>query len=312
MITLRTALCLACAIALCQCGKKGQESSNTTSDKPANAPMKSSQQLPVLPPPAGLTNGTKADEVLELRQAATSRLAPIVGNWTSALTPEQWAAIRREYWPTSFNQQANFSAGGRVDQSLPSAKLKTPLCIQLAKGDLAEFADRKEQEALTALYLIATRDAMQGGRSLPNAFADRLSDPRTSYGDLLLFEIFEDTLVEAVKSKPIGPDELASWKSMATAVNPACRLLALKSFRRVALDQSQWLQFYAEYRNELRPEIIETLVQQLFESAHPDAIPMLGELETNVAVKASLELAARVAQTKADLISIITPASAKQ
>lgn len=312
MIASRTALGLACAIALCQCGKKEPESSNATSDKPANAPMKSLQQPPVLPPSAGLANGTKPDEVLELRRAATSRLAPIVGNWTSALTPEQWAAIRREYWPTSFNQQSNIIAGGRIDQSLPSAKLKTPLCIQLAKGDLAEFGDKKEQEALTALYLIATRDAMQGGRSLPNAFADRLSDPSTSYGDLLLFEIFDDTLVEAVKSRPLGADEVTSWRSMATAANPACRLLALKSFRRVALDQSQWLQFYAEYRNERRPDIIEALVQQLFESAHPDAVAMLGELENNFAVKASPELATRVTQTKADLISVITPASAKQ
>ncbi len=312
MIASRTALCLACAVALCQCRKNEQESSPASADKPVTAPVKSTQHPQALPTPVNAASGTKTDKVLELRQAVTSRLAPIIGNWTAPLTAEQWAAIKRECWPTSFNQQVHIIASARMDQSLPSAKLKTPLCLQLAKGDLNEFADEKEREALTALYLVATKDAMQGGRSLPNAFADRLSDPGTSYGDLLLFEIFDDTLVEAVKSKPIDAAEMASWKSMATAANPACRLLALKSFRRVALDQSQWLQFYAEYRNERRPDIIEALVQQLFESAHPDAIPMLGDLETNIAVKASPELAATVAQTKADMISVVTPASAKR
>lgn len=68
----------------------------------------------------------------------------------------------------------------------------------------------------------------------------------------------------------------------------------------------------AEYRNERRPDIVEALAQLLFASAHPDAIPMLGELENNVVVKASLELAAKVAQAKADLISVISPASAKR
>ena len=241
------------------------------------------------------------------RQSVVSQLDKLIGKSTSRLSKQQSNSIKKLYWVPTFTRPVKFSTSGRIDQSLPSSGSDKPLCVQLATGIFDSVYDIREQEVLSAFYLIAVRDAMRGGHSLPNIFADRFSDPHPNCGDLLLFEIFDDAFSDVVKSRNLESDELAEWNSMASATNPACRLLSLKLFRRVEKDQVQWIHFYAQYRDERSPEIIEELVRQLFESAQPGAIPLLEDLKNNRTVKSSAPLSTRILQTKSDMITIINP-----
>ena len=241
------------------------------------------------------------------RKNVAAQLEHILGDAHFPLHVNQWTAVKQVYWSPTFEQPATTIVSDGISRSLPSLKLTSPLALQLAKGAFQGVDDAKEQQSMTALYLLANQDAMNGGHSLPYAFSDRFSDSQVTYGDLVMYEIFSDAFSDVNKSGGVAGDEVAQWVNMASAANPVCRLLALQSFSKVSADQTQQLRFYELYRNELNPEILQTLVQQLFYSANRDAISNLTELQANSSVKNSANLTSKVARAKANMISILFP-----
>jgi hypothetical protein len=216
---------------------------------------------------------------------------------TDDLSASQWRMIRSRYWCKGFDaaiQQPGDSKSLTVKDLLRSATSKEPLALQLTSGTFTSVTDAHEQEALMALHSLVMMSAMKGGHSLPVAIGELAKNSTPTRGDVFLFEIFDDAFVEMGNTHEVSPADWQAWVNMTQAQNPIHRLLALRTFRKVSTDSSQWLDFYGNYVAEQDHAILAELITHLFESGKPDAAKVLTGLQTNPEIVASPDLTARV------------------
>ncbi|HCN78390.1 MAG TPA: hypothetical protein DIT13_14495 [Verrucomicrobiales bacterium] len=223
-----------------------------------------------------------------------AEIVSMIGKPAGGLTRDHWRQIREHYWLPSFDRVIR-AAGSKASthELLQPPKDKRPLVVQLLSGAF-ETQDAAEQDSLLALHNLALVTAAAGGASLPAALADRQSDPNITQGDIILFEVFNDAFEDVPRTEQLGQSTLQEWQQMAASHNGVVRLLALRTFRRVAPQPEQWLEFYRSYKNERDEGILTELTDMVFETAKPEAATILGEIRSRPGQALPADLAAKL------------------
>ena len=223
--------------------------------------------------------------VSQIRQQILDEIDKLIGSPANGLRREHWRIIKKRYWPAAFDEIIQDSQRS-VDTSsvknlLVGAPGKQPIVAQILTGNFTGVADENEQKSLVALHLLAMSIAGSGGASLPAAFMDRQNSTEITRGDLILFEVFNDAFVDVQRAQ-LSEADLAYWKQLANSSNGLYRLLALRTFRRVAPDPVEWIDFYRSYVNEADPGILEEVADLAFQTARPEAATLINDIRVKV------------------------------
>jgi hypothetical protein len=216
----------------------------------------------------------------EARHRIMSELVEMIGRPDSGFTRDDWMKVKDRYWLPEFDATIRDSTDATtVRELLATPDGQTPLIVQLLSGSF-ESQDPDEQEALLALHNMALVAAATGGSSLYSALADRQNDPNITRGDLVIFEVFNDAFQDVPRSENLSRTTLQEWEQLAGSPNDLVRLLALRTFSKMAPQPEQWLDFYRLYVNDPSDEILAEAAEKLFQTALPEAVEPLIEMRS--------------------------------
>jgi len=210
------------------------------------------------------------------------------GNFTT----ESWRMFKERYWIPKFDHPANpgFHQGS-IKDFLESVKQKPCLLEQILDIRFTKEKTAKEKEALVSLSCLSMIVAQQNATLLPIVFDGRLDDPTITYGDVVLFTVFKDALVEDPRKKEIRGLNLEHWKNMARSQNSLIRLLAVQTHHRIESIQDRWLDFHSLYVNETDPYIISEVMRiALLQPSNPKTGELLRNLRLNPVVSGNIGL----------------------
>jgi hypothetical protein len=209
-----------------------------------------------------------------------AEIVSMIGRPTDGLTRDHWRQIRERYWLPSFSRVIRATGDTTsIQELLRTPKDKKPLITQLLSGAF-EKQDAAERDSLLALHNLAIVTAAAGGTSLPAALAERQSDPNITEGDMILFDVFADAFEDVPRAEQLELRTFQEWQHMAVSPNAIVRLLALQTFRRVAPEPEQWIEFYRSYKNENDQGILIELTDRAVETAKPEAAAILEEIRS--------------------------------
>jgi hypothetical protein len=293
------AIPVATALLLTSCGKRYDRRVTDSGAKaaPPKAPPSVTQQVPSttqISPVQSISPNSLSRAVHEARQRVMAEIVSVIGQPADDLTRDHWRLMRERYWLSRFNRVIHAPGGTTsIQEVLRSPKDTLPIIVQLLSGAF-ETQNVKEQDSLIALHNLAIVTAAAGGTSLPAALADRQSDPNITEGDTILFAVFADAFEDVPRAEQLGQGTLKEWQQMAVSPNAVVRLLALQTFRRVAPEPEQWLEFYRSYKNERDEGILTELTDRAVETAKPEAAAILDEIRSRSGQPLQDELAAKL------------------
>ncbi len=297
------------------CEKK-EPPPNEMAEKPetAQTPSKNRTHVPSSPDAEAQKTAETAPPVQSFqarRENIAAEIVAIVGRNAGELTVDQWRQIKARYWCLGFDQALYYGSSSASVKDLIESNSPKELSLieQLATGNFVSVSDQNEQQALIAFHLLAMTTAGGGGRTLPAAINDRINQVTPTSGDFYLFEIFNDAFVEVNGRRELDSLELAAWQTVASSLNPIYRLLALRNFCNVSIEQSQWLDFYSLYVDEKDPMIVSEVVELAVQSARPDASKILTGLKTNANVSNDPDLRSRIDRSIEWLETLPAPTS---
>jgi hypothetical protein len=276
---------VAAALLLASCGKEynGHVTDADAEAAPPKAPPNVPQQAPSttqrVPVQSSAPNNSSRTAP-QARQRVMAEIVSMIGKPADGLTRDHWRQIRERYWLPSFSRVIRATGDtASIQELLRSPKDKQPLIVQLLSGAF-ETQDAAERDSLLALHNLAIVTAAAGGTSLPAALAERQSDPNITEGDMILFEVFTDAFEDVPRAEQLGQSTFQEWQHMAVSPNAVVRLLALQTFRRIAPEPEQWLEFYRSYKNESDEGILIELTDRAVETAKPEAAAILEEIRS--------------------------------
>jgi hypothetical protein len=286
------------ALVLIGCGKEDSAQPATTNDT-----AKAKASPPVLPnqPPLGAPSSsptapsTEGQPMRQTRQRILGEVVELIGKPAAGLSAEHWKTIKARYWKPDFDRVVQPAAKPtNVRDLLAVPKGKESLIAQILTGRFSDISDKAEQDAMLALHTLALVTATSGGTSLPAALEDRKGDANITRGDLILFELLDDAFVDVPRREQVSKAELDQWTELATSPNSLHRLLALRTYRRVAPNPEQWLDFYRGYVNEQDLGILEEVTDMAFQTAKPEAAAVLAEIRARPSAAANPDFAAKL------------------
>lgn len=286
------------ALVLVGCGKEDSPQPPTTNDTAkAKAPQTVfSKKLPESSPaPLPTPPPAERQPMQQTRQRILGEIVQLIGKPSAGLTGEHWKAIKARYWKPEFDRVVQPAAKPtKVQDLLAVPKGKESLIAQILTGRFSDISDKAEQDAMLALHTLALVTATSGGTSLPAALEDRKGDANITRGDLILFEVLDDAFVDVPRREQVSKAELDQWTQLATSHNSLHRLLALRTYRRVAPNPEQWLDFYRAYVNEQDQGILEEVTDMAFQTAKPEAAAVLAEIRARPSAAANPDFAAKL------------------
>ncbi len=228
----------------------------------------------------------------EARDQVLNEYAQLAGSVSAPLSPQGWRTLWHRYWTSTLDLSVKGKDErlGTVLTLLTVPEGQTPLVAQLATGDFTDDTDSEEQRFLIAAHMLAMTVASNGGASLPAAVSVRSEDTGIRRSDLFLFQVFDDAFVDVPQGSGMSPDEVGQWEALARSPNPLYRLLALRTFRRVAPEPEQWLRFYGSYVHEKDLAIAEEAIDLAFQTARPEATRLLEDIREGLGESAPPEL----------------------
>lgn len=226
------------------------------------------------------------------RDQVLNEYSQLAGSVSAPLSPQGWRTLWEQYWTSTLDLSVKSKDGrlGAVTDLLTVPEGQTPLVAQLATGDFTDDIDLEEQRFLIAAHMLAMAVASNGGVSLPAAVSVRSEDTDIRRSDLFLFQVFDDAFVDVPQRSGMSPDEVGQWEGLARSPNPLYRLLALRTFRRVAPEPEQWLSFYGSYVREKDLAIAEEAIDLAFQTARPEATRLLEDIREGLGESAPPEL----------------------
>lgn len=270
---------------LAGCRKEDVRQAPETEAKPAptkslpNTPPAAPSARPLVPSPNHTPNVSQSAPQ-QARRRVMADIASTIGRPEGGLTRGHWLKIKERYWLPSFDKIIRGAgSAATVRDVLATPEGKKPLVVQLLSG-VFETQAATEQDSLLALHTMALVTAATDGTSLPLALADRRTDPNITQGDVIMFQVFNDAFQDVPRTEQISQTTLQEWKQLALSSNDLIRLLALRTFRRLAPQPEQWLDFYRSYVNERDQDILAELTDMVFETAKPVAAATLAEIRS--------------------------------
>ena len=100
---------------------------------------------------------------------------------------------------------------------------------------------------------------------------------------LLCLQFFEIHRSYDIRREEPTQAELDQWKLLARSPNGLYRLLALRTFQRVAPKPEQWLDFYRLFSSERDRGILEEVVDLVFQTARPEAATLPSDIRVRTA-----------------------------
>ena len=272
-------------------GGNAKSGDKRASDAVASQPAESPESVQEIEPDASQASQHQA------RWRVMEDIVKTIGKPDDGLTRKDWRQIKERYWVPNFDRTVRGPDDPTtVRELLATPEGETPLIVQLLSGSF-ETQDPAEQEALLALHTMASFSASSGGSSLPAALADRRHDPNITRGDVIMFEVFSDAFLEMSRNSQISPEVLQEWEELASSPNALVRLLALRTFSKVAPEAQQWLEFYHLYQNESDPLILEEATSLALLTGLPTAAEFLTEVRERFGEKLSPEFSDKLGRS---------------
>lgn len=260
--------------------------------------------LPIAP--SSSTDAAIEDlSIQQTRKRILAEITQLIAKPDAGLSIEDWKTIKARYWKPDFDQvlqPAVEASNVRNLLAVPSGR--EPLISQILAGRFVDVSDKAEQEALLAFHTLALVTAASGGTSLPAALEDRKADANITRGDLILFTVFDDAFIDVPRRQHVSKAELDQWQQLAKSPNSLYRLLALRTYRRVASSPEQWLKFYHAFVDEQDQGILEEAASLTFLTAKTEAAALLREIRAKVNIEETPEFAAKLDRSIDFLLNI--------
>jgi hypothetical protein len=98
---------------------------------------------------------------------------------------------------------------------------------------------------------------------LPMLLKDRLNSLPPTIGDVLTYQIVEETLALRDSRPDLPATAFHNWIELAKGANPVCRLTALKGFAATNVTDQQSISFYAHYADDPEPALANEAIRTL-------------------------------------------------
>jgi len=227
----------------------------------------------------------KTTEPTTPREAVRKRFTELFGDLRHpSVTPDKLKAAWSEFWTEEFNYALPSAADTKVASGLELpkelsqlTKAEQPLYVQIESGRISIAPDA--QESAIAIYTICVGACSSGGRDLPTLLLNRAKTLPPTQGDLVVFEILQETLPMVDQQAPMTANQASGWVALANAPNPIYRLAALQGFARVSVDREQRLAFYGQYKDESDATILKVLIDSVESLPSADAPAMLADVQ---------------------------------
>lgn len=238
-----------------------------------------------------------------LRQATTreellTELANLISGSDRGITADEWRSVKETFWSPELDAVVSDEKGTveapRISEMLQDTRGETPLIAQILRDDFSGSISESEKGFLQAYHSLAMISAQTGGQSLPDAVGDRVESEAVTRGDVFVLEIFDDAFTDVKKRPTISDSTLREWGRLAESPNDVLRLLALRNFRRVTQRPEEWVDFYSRYTKEENPEILEEVIDLVFQTSEPEAAQVLSEIRQQSPAGLTDELAEKV------------------
>lgn len=290
MMFSRQILCLL-MLALIVSGCGDREAGDAKSEPPIAESDSSSETKRATPDTNALREATTREEVL-------TELASLVSGSEQGVTANEWRSVKETFWSPELDAVVSDerSAGEppRISEMLQDARGEMPLIAQILRDDFSGSISESEKSFLQAYHSLAMISAQTGGQSLPDAVSDRVESEDITRGDVFVLEIFDDAFTDVKKRPEISDSTLREWGRLAESPNDVIRLLALRNFRRVTQRPEEWVDFYRRYTNEENPEILEEVIDLVFQTSEPEAAQVLSDIRQQSPTGLTDELAEKV------------------
>jgi hypothetical protein len=227
------------------------------------------------------------------REIILKDLQSILGETSGTITADKWNTLKKRYWTKSLDDQILTQNGTKpltIKDVFETPIAKSGIIREVASGKFSYIKDTAEQEFLLAFHLLA----MTSGPSLPQVVKDYINNESISRGDILLFILFSDGLIDLPQKPILTKSELDQWTSLAKSPKSIYRLLGLQTYRKVAPEPIQWIEYYKLYTDESDPAIRENLIDLIFMTAIPEAADLLSQIRSKPEIEKDSILAAKL------------------
>ena len=286
------------ALVLTGCGREDAEQhgdgGNTRPGDEQASDAAASQSAPLPKPVQPREPDASQGSPQQARQRVMSEIVAMIGKPEGELTRDDWTKIKQRYWIPDYDRTVRSPEDATTFlELLATSEGETPLVVQLLSGSF-KTKDSAEEDALLAFHILALVTAAMGGSSLPSAIGDRGNDPNITRGDVIMFEVFNDAFQDVPRSEVLPQTTLREWEQLAESPNDLVRLLALRTFSRVAPQPEQWLDFYRSYVDDPSDEIMAEAADKIFETAMPEAAESLIEMRSRTDPPLSADFAGKL------------------
>lgn len=278
-------------LALIVSGCGDREAGEPRSDPPIVEPGSSSELDEMKLDTSALREATTREEVL-------GELATMVNDSEQGVTENHWRSVKDAFWSPELDavvsDEQDTGEAPRISEMLQDARGETPLIAQILRDDFSGSISDSEKSFLLAYHSLAMISAQTGGQSLPDAVGDRVGSEDVTRADVFVLEIFDDAFTDVKKRPTISDSKLREWGRLAESPNDVFRLLALRNFRRVTQRPEEWVDFYSRYTNEENPEILEQVIDLVFQTSEPEAAKVLSDIRQQSPAGLTDELAEKI------------------